>query len=98
MTLISISNFFEMTSPFIFATCFFRSFLNFFQCFAWALFNLNSSMFSRSVSVSALQVSCSITGSIDVIFCVESVVWVLPVEFDGDEDIDRVGVRTGLFE
>ena len=94
MILISISNFFEMASLFTFATCFFNSFLNSFQCFARALFCLNSSMFSRSVSVSALHVSCNITGSINVIVCAESM-RVLAVEFDGDDIIDRVLVRTG---
>jgi hypothetical protein len=53
-------------------------------------------MFNRSVSVSALQVSCCITGSINVMFCAESM-RVLAVEFGGD-DIDRVLVRTGRYD
>lgn len=90
MTLISISNFFEVASLFIFATYFFKSNLNSFQCFAWAHFDLKSSILRRSVSVSALHVSCCIIDSVRVIFRDESTVWVLDVESDGQEEIDRV--------
>lgn len=86
-----------MASLFIFATCFFRSFLSSFQYFALALFCLNSSMFSKSVSVSALQVSCCITRSINVMLCAESM-RVLAVEFGGDDIIDRVLVRTSRYD
>jgi hypothetical protein len=90
MTLISISNFFESALLFILATYFFKSFLNSFQYFAWSYFDLYFSMLRRSVSASALQVSCSVR----VIFRDESIEWVLDVEFDGHEEGDGVRIIT----
>jgi len=94
MTLISISNFFEMASLFFFATYFLRPCLTSFQCFARALFCLNSSMFRSSISISAPHVSCSMMVSINVICCAESMLWVLPVESDGHEEIDWLRVAS----
>ena len=93
MTLISISNFFESASLFILETYFFKPFLNSFQYFAWSYFDIYSSMLSRSVSASALQVSCC---SVRVIFWDELIVWALDVEFDGHEGSDPVRVITWL--
>ena len=91
--LISISNFFAMESLLTWATYSFRPFLKSFQCFAQAVFSLNSSILRRSDSVSALQVSCGTTCSINVIFWDESTVWVLADELG--LEVDRVRLITG---